>query len=180
LKRRKGRPSTKKDEATPVTGYEGPSLDDIMQMSDQQVQASFNEIEVEPKPFIWSEDDDLLNVALWHDFGMMMTDAERVKTQPKNNAEMKLLKASASAIHQECLRPALLSAHVQQWIDGLDDSQLIEQIEHLAGVTLSESEVRYAKVSDLKQRVFDLTWPTLIAASTLYVCPNNPLEGGKK
>jgi len=42
---------------------------------------------------------------------------------------------------------------------------------------MSEGEKRYAKKSELKQRVQQLTWPVLIEESKLRVPVKNPITG---
>ncbi|HEV8328932.1 MAG TPA: hypothetical protein VGQ08_15760 [Nitrospiraceae bacterium] len=176
LKRKKGRPSAKqKDEAAPA-GYPFPSLDDILRMSEQQVQVSFDEIGAEPSPFRWSEDDPQINVSHWHDYGMTLSDADRLKSIPT----MKDLKASAKAIHLQCLRTQLLQEHLKQWISSLSDTALIGEVEKMSGEKLSESAKRYSKRSDLMEQLEGFVWPVLIKASTLYVQPESPLATGGK
>ncbi len=177
VKRPRGRP--RKHPLVPVNaGYPGPSLDAILRLSDVQVAVGFDELGVEPSPFHWTEDDQA-NVSLWHDFGMRMTDAEYSRTNPKTTAEIEGLRQSSFAIHQDNLRTELLGAHLAKWIDSLDDAQLVAEAERLSDTKFSESQKRYAKRSDLQQQVSELTWPVLIAASSLYVPPINPLDGGK-
>lgn len=173
VKRGRGRP--RKVPLQPTGGYSGPSLDSVLQLSDVDVLLAFDGLEgAEPESFRWEDGDDQLNIARHHDYGMTMTELERKVVPP-----IQELKASAWERHQQGLRMQLMQEYVTRWVAGLSDSQLIQTVESLDNTTLSVSEKRYMKVQDMRERVQQLVWPTIIAASTLYVQPINPLEGGK-
>ena len=181
IRRKRGRPTaTKQQQESPVREmvYPFPSLDQILQLSDQQVLVSFDELGVKPRLFSWHDDDNQWNVALWHDHGLTMTDADRLKAAPRptDKVGMATLRATALAIHQSCLRTELLGAYLRQWVESLDDASLVHEIERLGKTKLSESEIRYSKRADLQQQVSWMTWPVLVAASTLYVPLTNPLS----
>jgi hypothetical protein len=171
LPRRRGRP--RKVPLAPQTqGYPGVSLDNILGMTDQQVQIAFDEIGEEPSPFHWSEDEQL-NRAAWSGFG-------QCDSSPSESVvPIAELHESSRAIHNGILKMELLSTHLRRWIDSLEDGALVAEVEWLTGEKLGESAKRYSKRSELQQQVSELTWPTLIAASKLYVPTINPLDGSK-
>jgi hypothetical protein len=169
IKRQRGRPSTAP--APAAATYDGPTLDAIIRLTDEQVQASFKELGVEPSPFRWNEDDPELNVAHWFNFGVLDS------SQPTGPVDLAKLKADSLAIHNECLRMELLWVYLTQWIDSLSDEQLIAEVERLSEDQLSVSEKRYAKKSELKERVQQLTWPVLVKESKLRVPIKNPITG---
>ncbi len=160
---RRPRRSAPKKSAAPAPSMDFPTLDAIIRMSQTQVEESFKALGVEPRPFHWSEDNQL-NISKYAEMG---------HTGP---VDLKALKASALAHHQGCLRTELMTAYITHWVCNLEDGQLIAEVERLSNRRMGESEKRYMKVEELREEVQQLLWPTLLAASTLYVPVTNPLE----
>lgn len=151
ITRKRGRPSAKQEVSSQASTYNGPSADEVFYaMSDLEVTQAFNELGEEPRPAL-----------PWFEGEPCVLDQNYVKP------------ASALELNKACNRDHLLTLYLARWIESLDDTDLIQEYEQSSANKLSESEKRYLKRSDLRERLAHLVWPEIVSKSKLYQSPTN-------
>jgi hypothetical protein len=182
ISRPKGRPS-KTSLLESLPSFPGPTLDEVLAYTDEQVADGFDALAVEPRPPFWTDDAQRNWTLFGGDPLHEPKSVELVTPEEMAKAESRAVASYASSARCELYYEMLLD-----WCKSLQHAVLLKMIEAKTGQKLRESTIRYALASQFQRQLAGTLFAEVVQVSEKYqgIKPQQPMEqkqcnkGGRK